>query len=69
MPADLSTRLRIERSMNCSGALFHEKRIGEIRNKDYYVDSVPLDGDAPKQFIRVYHYAADSGIYRRSLQT
>lgn len=55
--------------MNCSGALFHEKRIGEIRNKDYYVDSVPLDGDAPKQFIRVYHYAADSGIYRRSLQT
>lgn len=64
MIIDLKARLRIERSMNCSGLLFNERSISSIRNKDYFIENFPLDGDAPKQFIKLYNYQEDSGIRR-----
>lgn len=66
MNIDLNARLRIERSMNCSGTLFNDKSIFSIRNKDYYIENLALDGDAPKQFIKLYSYQEDSSIRRRN---
>ncbi|QPH40511.1 HipA domain-containing protein [Pedobacter endophyticus] len=62
-------KLRKERSMKCSGLLLNEDDIPVIREKDYIVDNRPLDGDAPKQFIRLYTYHPDSGIHRRNTKT
>jgi hypothetical protein len=62
-------RLRKEQSINCSGILINEDTIPVILKKDYIVDNRPLDGDAPKQFIRLYTYLPDSGIYRRNSKT
>jgi hypothetical protein len=69
MCADLSTRLRIEKSMNFSGQLLNQKSIEAIKNKHYYVESFPLDGDAPKQFIKLYTYEEDSGIRRQDVRS
>jgi hypothetical protein len=62
-------RLRKEQSINCSGILENEDTIPTILKKDYIVDNRTLDGDAPKQFIRLYTYLPDSGIYRRNSKT
>lgn len=65
----LKTKLRIETSLNDSGVICNEKDILILKEKDYYVKTIPLDGDAPKQFIKVYQYREDSGIIRRNLHT
>lgn len=69
MAVDLKTRLRIEKSLNCSGELFNENQIMPVRNKDYFVENFPLDGDAPKQFIRLYYFREDSGVKRVNPKT
>lgn len=43
----LSTKLRIEKSINSSGVLFNANSIEAIKNRHYYIESFPLDGDAP----------------------
>lgn len=67
--ADLATKLRIEKSINCSGILSNEKLIESVKDRHYYVEGFPLDGDAPKEFIRVYNFIEDSGIRKINLQS
>ena len=69
MSGDLTTKLRIERSLNCSGTLYNEKLIEFVKNKHYFVENFPLDGDAPKEFIKVYDYREDSGIRKVNFHT
>ena len=47
----------------------NEGKIETLKEKDYYVKGWQLDGDAPKQFIKVYSYEKDSGIRRKNLNT
>lgn len=49
-------KLRIETSMSKSGELLHLNLIPILKNEHYYIKDIPLDGDAPKQFIFVYEY-------------
>lgn len=63
------SKLRIETSLNSSGTLLNENKILSLREKDYYIIDSPLDGDAPKQFIKVYYYKPKSKIRRSKPKT
>jgi hypothetical protein len=63
------TKLRIEISENCSGNIENERLIKELKEKNYYVLDIKLDGDAPKQFIKAYFYEEDSGIRKNNPKT
>lgn len=60
--------LRIEKSINYSGNLI-DKQIPLLREKDYDVIDISLDGDAPKEFIKIYEYKPNSGIKRKNPST
>ncbi|KRT17883.1 hypothetical protein ASU31_00895 [Pedobacter ginsenosidimutans] len=62
-------KLRTETSMHCSGLFLNERIIETLKEKHYYVEDRLLDGDAPKQFIRVYRYAPDNGIHKKNPKT
>lgn len=62
-------KLRRENSLNSSGVLLNEKKIPLLLPKNYFVENIPLDGDAPKQFIRIYEYKKGSGIRRKNPKT
>jgi hypothetical protein len=62
-------QLRNELSMNCSGLVLNQETIPVIKPKHYIIENIPLDGDAPKQFIRVYKYTIDSSIRRSNPKT
>lgn len=55
--------------MHSSGLFLNEGAIEILREKDYCVEDRLLDGDAPKQFIRVYRFLPDSGIHRNNPRT
>lgn len=57
--------LRKEKSINYSGKLQDERRIPILKEEDYFVRRITLDGDAPKQFIKAYFYRPDSGVRKR----
>jgi hypothetical protein len=59
-------KLRIEQSINNSGVLKNQSLIPLLKESDYYVKNYPLDGDAPKQFIKAYFYREDSTIRRKN---
>ncbi len=62
----IKNRLRREVSGNDSGRILDERFIPLIKERDYLVDeNRSLDGDAPKQFIRVYSYE-EGGPVRRA---
>jgi hypothetical protein len=63
---DLSTKLRVENSKNCSGLMFNEKRIPLLKDSCYYVIPQTLDGDAPKEFIGAYFYSTASNFYKKN---
>lgn len=65
----IKTKLRHEGFCNLSGHLRNEGKIEILKEKNYYVKEWSLDGDAPKQFIKVYWYEKDSGIRRKNLNT
>ncbi|MDN5216942.1 HipA domain-containing protein [Fulvivirgaceae bacterium BMA12] len=65
----IKTTLRREDSRNLSGHLLNEGKIEILKEKDYYVKEWPLDGDAPKQFIKAYVFEKDSGIRRKNPNT
>jgi hypothetical protein len=69
MDARLETRLRVEKSENCSGNILAINAIPVIREAHYYVRDFKLDGDAPKQFIRLYQYTRDSTVRKGNLNT
>ncbi len=64
-----SKKLRIEQSINCSGIIQNEYLIPIVKEKDYFVVDIDLDGDAPKQFIKAYFFEPDSGILKRNPKT
>ncbi|HEY5325438.1 MAG TPA: HipA domain-containing protein [Mucilaginibacter sp.] len=66
---DLKKKLRIEVSENCSGIILNEDDILSVKEKHYYVIPVTLDGDAPKEFIKLYHYCEDSGVKKVNTNT
>ena len=49
--------------------LLNEGKIPLLLPKHYIVDNIPLDGDAPKQFIRIYQFTKNSGIKRVNSKT
>lgn len=60
----LATRLRRERSVQISGKIDYDE-IETLFEKHYYVvEDKYLDGDAPKQYIKVYEY--EKGIPKAS---
>jgi len=58
--------LRKEKSINCSGKLLNKNLIPLLKEKHYIVKDYELDGDAPKQFIKVWFYEKESGIKKAS---
>lgn len=66
---DFKTKLRIERSAHCSGIILNEHEILSVKEKHYFVVPIALDGDAPKEFIRLYHFCEDSGVRKQNLDT
>ncbi len=59
-------KLRIEKSIECSGRLLSTYRIPLLKEDDYSVKDDELDGDAPKQFIRAYFYEQDGSVRKSS---
>lgn len=62
MKRALQSKLRVEQSQNSSGVIQCISKIPLLREEDYYVVEIGLDGDAPKQFIKAYFYEPDSGV-------
>jgi len=52
---DFKQKLRNETSVQCSGEI-DIRRIQKLKEENYYIINIPLDGDAPKQYIRAYFY-------------
>ena len=61
--------LRREKYINSSGLLRNESKIKVLKERDYKVEDLPLDGDAPKQFIKVYNYVEGGKIRRNNSKT
>lgn len=59
----IDSKLRRESSIQHSGFL-KLYSIPLLKNQNYYVVNVPLDGDAPKQYIKAYFYNK-KGIWKR----
>ncbi len=55
--------------MNNSGPLIGFNTIPLLREKDYIVLDTRLDGDAPKQLIKLYEYTAGGKMRRDSLKS
>lgn len=69
MNQKLKERLRREVSMNYSGEVRFFNKIPLLREKDYWImQGIDLDGDAPKQFIKVYEYGIP-GLRRSTLNS
>ena len=62
-------RLRREVSANRSGRLVGMQAIPVLREQDYFVTDQRLDGDAPKQLIKVYQYTPNGRIRRSQPRT
>jgi hypothetical protein len=65
----LNGGLRIEKSINCSGIIQNFTQIEILKEDHYYVVDIGLDGDAPKQFIKAYFFAPDSGVKKKNRKT
>lgn len=66
---NLGTKLRIEKSENCSGELLNFGKIKQLKEKHYYVIPQTLDGDAPKEFIGAYLYYEESGYTKSNVKS
>ena len=65
----IQEKLRVEQSQNCSGVILNEQRIPWLKETHYLVEDYDLDGDAPKQFIRVYQYIRDGSVRKNKPKT
>ena len=52
----LKKKLRKESSIQYSGTI-NARNISLLKNPNYYTIDVPLDGDAPKEYIKAYFYS------------
>lgn len=59
-------KLRKEKSINCSGKLHRENDIPILKECNYLIKEIQLDGDAPKQFIKAYIFEEGSGVKKDS---
>jgi HipA-like C-terminal domain len=69
LKSSINTGLRVEQSQNSSGAIQNFTKIPVLRETDYYVVDIGLDGDAPKQFIKAYFFEPDSTIRKKNRKT
>jgi hypothetical protein len=60
------TKLRVEKSRNCSGLIWNSSKIKILKEKDYYVIPQTLDGDAPKEFIGAYIFSKGNNFYKKN---
>ncbi|MGB5941587.1 MAG: HipA domain-containing protein [Leeuwenhoekiella sp.] len=51
----IKSEMRIEEYVQFSGDVKIEN-IPIVKERNYFVQPIPLDGDAPKQYIKAYHY-------------
>jgi hypothetical protein len=58
-------KLRIENSINSSGIIPKLNSIPILKDSNYYIQEITLDGDAPKQFIKAYIFHENSN-FRKS---
>lgn len=58
--------LRNEVSMKCSGKILNINSIPILKEDEYVVKPINLDGDAPKQFIKAYFFTEDSPVRKSS---
>ncbi|MBP2614909.1 HipA domain-containing protein [Chryseobacterium jejuense] len=65
----IDKKLRLETSISNSGEIFNLNKIQILKNKNYYIRDIPLDGDAPKQFIFMYEYIKNSKLKKKKLET
>lgn len=68
MQHNFNEKLRIEISQNHSGYL-KQGIISHLKESDYYIIPFPLDGDAPKQFIKAYFYELKNNVYKKNPKT
>lgn len=68
MSYNFTKKLRIEKSQNYSGQL-KQGTIPYLKERDYCIIPFPLDGDAPKQFIKAYFYESQSNVYKKNPKT
>lgn len=68
MSYDFTEKLRIEQSQNYSGKLKHGS-IPRLKESSYCIIPFPLDGDAPKQFIKAYFYELKNNVYKKHPNT
>ncbi len=54
--------LRIEMSKKSSGNLLNQKDIEILKEDNYKIIRIDLDGDAPKQFIKAYFFTPNSTV-------
>ena len=65
----IQQKLRVEQSQNRSGGILNEQRIPWLKETHYLVEDYDLDGDAPKQFIRVYRYIRNGAVRKTKPKT
>ncbi len=56
------SKLRIEKSINSSGVILNPSKIEKLKEGHYFVKNYDLDGDAPKEFVKVYYFEKNSGV-------
>ncbi|GAB3416304.1 HipA domain-containing protein [Niabella aquatica] len=61
--------LRREKSLFKSGKILRPQSIPTLKESDYIVQDIPLDGDAPKQFIRAYFFERDGTVRKANPKT
>lgn len=62
-------KLRKEISENLSGSISHSGRILYLKENHYFIEEIPLDGDAPKEFIHAYFYEKNSLVRKAEPNT
>lgn len=65
----IQAKLRVEQSQNYSGRILNKHKIPWLKERHYLVEDYDLDGDAPKQFIRVYQYVRDGKVRKSKPKT
>jgi len=62
-------KLRIETTIHTSGILFAQSKIPLLKEENYTIIQVPLDGDAPKEFIKAYIFEQNGSVRKSNPQS
>lgn len=69
MKLNCKKKLKREKSANYSGELLNLGKITILKEANYCIEPVDLDGDAPKRFIRAYFYESGGAVYKSRIKT